>query len=422
MAVLITIGYVILAICVLLIMVLIHEFGHYCIGRWLGFKITEFSIGFGKAIFSKVNKRGEKISLRIFLLCGYCAFAGEGDDEEEQTDKKDDENSKVKLEEKKDEQKEVPSSENLQDSKDKKVVKNEQTSEIIQEINNIAEGKETKKIEDKSGNFINHKPWKRLLVYMAGVTFNFLSAILFSFILLISYGYDIPKVAYLNPDYTNLYQDLQVGDVIWKVNDTRISFAFTGTFDQLIQKAIANNEPIKLTVERNGEMLDVNVDSSIWKNDSENDSQENQDDEVVLMSFETYAHNFWEALGRSFELAFGFSWVMLKGFWQVITGQIAFSQLGGSISTIGMMSEIMQSSFANFLILLPLLASNLAIFNFLPIPALDGGHAVFTLLEWIFGKPVVSRKVENYIHFYGLIVLLLFVVVVDIVHIAVVGL
>ena len=68
MAIFTTIGYVILAICVLLVMVLIHEFGHYCIGRWLGFKITEFSIGFGKAIFSKVNKRGEKISLRIFPL------------------------------------------------------------------------------------------------------------------------------------------------------------------------------------------------------------------------------------------------------------------------------------------------------------------------------------------------------------------
>ena len=88
MAILTTIGYVILAICVLLVMVLIHEFGHYCIGRWLGFKITEFSIGFGKAIFSKVNKRGEKISLRIFPLGGYCAFAGEGDDDEPENDKK----------------------------------------------------------------------------------------------------------------------------------------------------------------------------------------------------------------------------------------------------------------------------------------------------------------------------------------------
>ena len=452
MGILTTIGYVILAICVLLLMVLIHEFGHYCVGRWLGFKITEFSIGFGKAIFSKVNKRGEKISLRIFPLGGYCAFAGEGDDDEPDDKDKNiekDDAEKDKLTDKNidSEQDTIVKNDNNDNEKkseiaettkeEKKVTKNEQTTEIIKQINDITEGKEktdAKKV-DHSGDFINQKPWKRLLVYMAinqkpwkrllvymaGVTFNFLSAIIFSFILLISYGYDIYRVTYLNPNYEYLYADLEVGDVIWEVNDTRISFAFTGTFDQLVQRAIANNEQIVLTVERNGEMLEVPVDSSIW--DNNNNSDESQDnDEEILMSFELYAHNFWEALGRSFELAFGFAWVVLKGFWQIITGQIAFSELGGSISTIGMMAGIMQSSFANFLILLPLLASNLAVFNFLPIPALDGGHAVFTLLEWIFRKPVVSRKVENYIHFYGLIILLLFVVVVDIVHIAVVGL
>ena len=433
MAILTTIGYVILAICVLLVMVLIHEFGHYCIGRWLGFKITEFSIGFGKAIFSKVNKRGEKISLRIFPLGGYCAFAGEGDDDEPENDKKpndkeekNDETVSLTESDKTDNKTDnITKEEKIDDKKEKNITKNEQTTEIIQQINDITDGKEKQsKKDDHSGDFINQKPWKRLLVYMAGVTFNFLSAIIFSFILLISYGYDIPRVTYLNPNYDYLYQDLEVGDVIWKVNDTRISFAFTGTFDQLVQRALEKGEPIVLTVERNGEMIsDILVDSAIWQKNSEDDSQQSQEgEEEILISFETYAHNFWEALGRSFELAFGFAWVMLKGFWQIITGQIAFSELGGSISTIGMMSEIMQTSFANFLILLPLLASNLAVFNFLPIPALDGGHAVFTLLEWICGRPVVSRKVESYIHFYGLIVLLLFVVVVDIVHIAVVGL
>lgn len=68
-----TILYVILAIIILLFMVLIHEFGHYVVGRLLKFKITEFSIGFGKAIWQKTNKRGELISLRIFPLGGYCA-------------------------------------------------------------------------------------------------------------------------------------------------------------------------------------------------------------------------------------------------------------------------------------------------------------------------------------------------------------
>ena len=72
--------YLIIAIFILLFMVLVHEFGHYIVGRMLNFKITEFSIGFGKALFSRVNKRGEKISLRVFPLGGYCAF--EGEDEE----------------------------------------------------------------------------------------------------------------------------------------------------------------------------------------------------------------------------------------------------------------------------------------------------------------------------------------------------
>ena len=75
--------YIVIAIVVLLTMVLIHELGHYVVGRLLGFTIVEFSIGFGKALWQKKNKRGEIISLRIFPLGGFCAFLGESDDDEE---------------------------------------------------------------------------------------------------------------------------------------------------------------------------------------------------------------------------------------------------------------------------------------------------------------------------------------------------
>ena len=121
MSILMSILYILLAIVVLLFMVLIHEFGHYTIGRMLNFKITEFSVGFGKALFSRKNKRGELISLRLFPLGGYCAFAGEdsGDDPEA---------------------------------------------------------------------FINQKPWKRIFVFLAGVTFNFATAVIFSLILLCTVG------------------------------------------------------------------------------------------------------------------------------------------------------------------------------------------------------------------------------------------
>ena len=66
--------YILLAVVVLLLMVMIHEFGHYTAGKMLGFKINEFSIGFGPALFSKTKKNGEKFSLRLVPLGGYCAF------------------------------------------------------------------------------------------------------------------------------------------------------------------------------------------------------------------------------------------------------------------------------------------------------------------------------------------------------------
>ena len=60
--------YIILAIVILLVMVLIHEFGHYVVGRALGFKITEFSVGFGKAIVQKPISVVKKFHLEFSRL------------------------------------------------------------------------------------------------------------------------------------------------------------------------------------------------------------------------------------------------------------------------------------------------------------------------------------------------------------------
>lgn len=52
-----TILYIIIALLILLLMILIHEFGHYIVGKILKFKINEFSIGFGPKIFSKTDRK-----------------------------------------------------------------------------------------------------------------------------------------------------------------------------------------------------------------------------------------------------------------------------------------------------------------------------------------------------------------------------
>ena len=91
-----TLGGIALAILILLAMVSIHEFGHYVAGKILGFKITEFSIGFGPAIFKKRSKKtGELFAVRIVPLGGYCAFDGEEYDEEERVIELEDEEGNV---------------------------------------------------------------------------------------------------------------------------------------------------------------------------------------------------------------------------------------------------------------------------------------------------------------------------------------
>ncbi len=334
--------YIILAVFVLLLMVLIHELGHYTAGRLLKFKIEEFSIGFGKAIFSRTNKRGEKISLRIFPLGGYCAFKGEGSDE---------------------------------DDKDPEA-------------------------------FVNQKPWKRIIVLFMGAFFNFLSAILFSFILLLSFGYDIPVIDTMSADTIN--SNLQKGDIIWEVNDQKIDFAFSGTFNELVSK-YADQEGVTLTIERNGEKFEE------YCKFYEKKVGEKTTRVLGIESVSAYRYSFGEALLRAVPMAVGFAWLVLKSLWQLITFQIPITSLGGTITTISVMAEATATNIANLFVFLPLIAANLAMFNLLPFPALDGSHIMFTTIEWIRKKPI-NRKVENMIHTIGLAILLIFVVVVDIIH------
>ena len=370
----ITFLYILLAIVVLLFMVLVHELGHYIAGKILKFKITEFSIGFGKAIFSHTSKKtGEKFSFRIFPLGGYCSFYGEDDDG------KGDEQS-----------------------------------------------------------FNNQKPWKRIIVFFAGVTMNFITAIIFSWILLCTVGYDVPQIV-------NYSQEINVGvfekgDVITHVDGRKIDFAFGENFTNLIAEQKSNAQAFyksedytaedgqytfSMTVNRNGEVMDISVVVVPYEIEETTGDGTTSTETVYVMGLESdlvgspcttaYKYGFFDGLGRAFPMAFGFAWVVLKSLWLLITFQIPITEMGGTITTIATMAEYTQLNPANLLIFIPLISANLAVFNILPFPALDGAHVLFTTIEWIRRKPI-DRKVENTIHFVGLCVLFAFVIIVDILH------
>lgn len=364
-----TILYIILAIFVLLLMILIHETGHYLAGKLLKFKINEFSIGFGKAIFQKTNKAGEKFSVRIFPLGGYCAFEGE--------------------------------------------------NEAL----------------DNPQAFNNQKPWKRMIVLFAGAFFNFLSAIIFSFILLISFGYDIYQV---KGDPSIYNENLAPYDVVYKVDGKDVNFATNGNLVTLLNNAEDKNNII-LTVKRTdeltgkSEMIDVSValkpkfkqdvnpetlteeEKSDLTNRNIYEFDNNGKVKYTVAEFQLYRRPFLEALGGAFSLAIFMAWAVLKSLWLLITFQIPINQIGGTITTISLIATYTQTSIVNLFILLPLISANLAMFNLLPFPALDGAQMVFTGVEWITKKPI-KEKIKGAINAFGLIFLLIFVVVVDILH------
>ncbi len=351
--------YIVLAIFVLLIMIMIHELGHYTAGKLLKFKINEFSIGFGKSIFQKTTKSGEKISLRLFPLGGYCAFEGEDEDE-----------------------------------------------------------------KDNPEAFNSQKPWKRLIVLFSGAFFNFISAILFSFIFLMSYGYS-DRVVVTNLENVPGISQLQVGDVIYAVNGEYTNFIYDKYFSKTVQEIGDSAEPITLTVRRDGKMQDVTVYKTlqladIYDEDGNqlfNEDGTPQQEERMMLGVSTtnYRYGFFEALGHCFVFTIGWAWKVLVVLWQMITFRLSIKELGGTVTTIVTIAEYTQINFGNLMLLLPLISVNLAVFNLLPFPALDGARMVFVGIEAIRKKPI-RRDIEGTIHFVGLVVLLLFVVVVDILH------
>ena len=103
---------------------------------------------------------------------------------------------------------------------------------------------------------------------------------------------------------------------------------------------------------------------------------------------------------------------MLRSLGELLTGKIGLDAMGGPITTIQVTSQAATAGIGSFLNIAAFIGVNLAVFNLLPIPALDGCKVIFCLIEWIRKKPV-NRKVETIIHFVGLVALFGFAILVD---------
>lgn len=346
------IGYILLALVALMIMIVIHELGHYLAGKALGFRIDEFGIGFGPPILKKRNKKtGELFTLRPLPLGGFCAF--HGDDEE-------------------------------------------------------SEGAEDE------GAYNRQKPWKRLIVLFSGAFFNFLTAIFIITIYFTAYGQILPVVAdaYAVDGVENV---LQKGDVILAKDGLQINIMtnedVTAVFDDVKDgtklKILRDGKSMTVTLSVGNYVLDD-------KYLEEGESPERTGAGIVY-GVESVKLGFFRAFGRSFGFSFFIVFKILASLGALITGQIGLEAAGGTITVITTIAEVSSSGFGNFLYVVAIISANLAVMNLLPIPALDGSRMIFTLIEMIFRKPV-PRKVEAMIHTVGMLLIIVLAVFLDVFH------
>ena len=126
----------------------------------------------------------------------------------------------------------------------------------------------------------------------------------------------------------------------------------------------------------------------------------------------TVQQGFFETIGSAFVYSFKIGGTVLRSLGELITGKLGITTMGGPVTTIGLTAQAASASPLSFLNIAAFIGVNLAVFNLLPVPALDGCKVIFCIIEWIRKKPV-NRKVETIIHFVGIIFLFAFAILVD---------
>jgi len=384
-----TLVYIAAAILILMVLITIHELGHYLAAKMVGIKVVEFAIGFGPAIFKRQSKKtGEIFSIRWIPLGGFCAFEGQDDFKLPEEKKKSDEGYQ-----------------SLSSLIDKE---RERTGEFP-----LAKGMA----------FDAAQPWRRLVVLFSGAFFNFVSAILFSVVLLMVVGYNQGVRVHdftennANVDPGGIHHVLEPGDVIIAFNGQE--FTLLNGFASVLSGLDPHpEEPHTITFIRDGEIETETftlgrIDGTTSYGLGVYIGRPEGRPDVTPAEIVFRPMNFFSALGRAFLFAFELAWLILTFLWMLVSGQIGLSGIGGPISTITVMAESVGTSLINVLLLFPLLSVNLAVFNLLPVPALDGARMVFVGVEWVRGKPI-NPVLEGKIHIVGLIMLMALVLLADI--------
>ncbi len=199
------------------------------------------------------------------------------------------------------------------------------------------------------------------------------------------------RIGQLEPGHVAQQAGLRSGDRIVALNGVPVS-----DWEQM-RKGIRGSpgKPLRATVEREGQRFDLEVTPRPMKQRTAAGEEE-----VGQIGIGPAPESQFERLNPAKALVAGvqktveLSALIMQGFGKLIQAKISPTTIGGPILIIQMAGEVVQQGPVQLLTFTALISINLAILNLLPIPVLDGGHLLFSLIEWLRGKPVSLRKRE----------------------------
>lgn len=319
-----------LFVLVFSLLAVVHEFGHFLPARYFGVKIDVFSIGMGKELFGITDKKNTRWKFSLLPLGGYVQFSGD---------------------------------------------------------ENIAS---TKHSSSSDPHLLHNRPvLQRIIVTIGGPAANYLLAmVLFFFLYFFVGNFGIStKIADFTENSPAQAAGLMVGDSIQSVNGNKVSF-----FQEVVHKLqeAKSSEPLSISVYRNGQQIEFQV--ALVEDSASNGRKLIGVKPSSELVFST-PYEFMPALYKAITYPFEITWMTLYSLLNMAKTKDV-SGLAGPIAIANVISEAASHGIAIVLFYAALISIGLGFFNLLPIPALDGGHLFFYLIELIRGKPL-NEKIQD---------------------------
>lgn len=323
------------------LIVFIHEFGHFIVARWCGVKVEEFSLGFGRELFGRFDKKGTRWKFCLLPFGGYVKMFGDRNGASMPDD------------------------------------------ELLAKMSKA----------DKKKSFLGKNVWQRMAIVGAGPVANFiLTIVLFTF-LLSQNGLNLvlPIVDEVLPQSAAFDAGLKKGDKILEIDGKEIS-----DFEEMrtIVTMSADRE-LHFKISRGEEIFEMNITP---KNSLRQDFF---GDEVKMGTLGVTASevthrdlNLGESFVQANVITYKTTLAIFKALGELITGRRDLQELGGPIKIAQYSGKTVSMGFETVIWFMAMISLNLGVMNLLPIPVLDGGHLFFYVIEALKGRPL-PQKVQQ---------------------------